>query len=68
MANVRGTDAKGLWAVYVPLEIDGNIVRPQPPQAKKSGYQKVRLNVGAAQQFRRAPWPVVGELGLGIPG
>jgi hypothetical protein len=25
-------DAEGRWAVYVPLEIDGKIVRPQPPE------------------------------------
>jgi hypothetical protein len=25
-------DAEGRWAVYVPLEINGKIVRPQPPE------------------------------------
>ena len=24
------TDAEGRWAVYVPLKIDGKIVRPRP--------------------------------------
>ena len=42
-------DAEGRWAVYVPLEINGKIVRPQPPEARLTCPQRRAAGAGSVR-------------------